>query len=334
MTQEILSGKSNPSYQFILEKAVEIISGAQAGSVLIKKGKFYEFAACVGYDYSQVSKVKFRPEELAQGVDGKVKIISNINNFDSEKLSDERYRILKEYGRISEIKVMLSIPIIVNNHIVAFLNIDNFENEKAFNEFSVRIAALFANQIGIIFERIHFEEELKKQKEYLEYISLRDPLTDLPNRRALEIEAEKMFALADREKKQVCVVYTDLKNFKTVNDTFGHQKGDYVLSIVAERYTNVIRKSDLVARIGGDEFVFLLYDCKEYIQFIERVVKEIEKPIDLDNNLIRVSANFGIAIYPKDGETFGDLLLKADIAMYHAKRSGLYFYLASDLPEM
>jgi len=331
LTQGLLKGILAPSYQFILEKAVEIIPGAQAGSVLIKNGDYYEFAACVGYDFAQLSKVKFKPEELAQSLDGQVKIITHLDEFDSTKIMDERQEILLKYGRISEIKAMLSVPISVENEIVAFLNLDNFEDEKAFNEFSVRIATVFANQVGVVFERIKLENELQKQKEYLEYISLRDPLTNLPNRRALENEAERMLALANREGKQVCLIYVDLKNFKPVNDRFGHKVGDYVVSVVAQRLSSVARKSDFIARVGGDEFVYLLYDCKEYIQFVERVIKELEKPVDYQGTTINVSANFGIAIYPKDATSFGDLLLKADIAMYYAKNNGLYFYLASNL---
>ena len=331
LTQGLLKGILAPSYQFILEKAVEIIPGAQAGSVLIKNGDYYEFAACVGYDFAQLSKVKFKPEELAQSLYGQVKIITHLDEFDSTKIMDERQEILVKYGRISEIKAMLSVPISVENEIVAFLNLDNFEDEKAFNEFSIRIATVFANQVGVVFERIKLENELQKQKEYLEYISLRDPLTNLPNRRAFENEAERMLALANREGKQVCVIYVDLKNFKPVNDRFGHKAGDYVISVVAHRLSSVMRKSDFLARVGGDEFVYLLYDCKEYVQFVERVINELEKPIQYEENTINVSANFGIAIYPKDATSFGDLLLKADVAMYYAKNNGLYFYLASNL---
>lgn len=331
LTQGLLKGILAPSYQFILEKAVEIIPGAQAGSVLIKNGDYYEFAACVGYDFSQLSKVKFKPEELAQSLYGQVKIITHLDKFDSTKIMDERQEILVKYGRISEIKAMLSVPISVENEIVAFLNLDNFEDEKAFNEFSIRIATVFANQVGVVFERIKLENELQKQKEYLEYISLRDPLTNLPNRRALENEAKRMLALANREGKQVCVIYVDLKNFKPVNDRFGHKAGDYVILVVAHRLSSVMRKSDFLARVGGDEFVYLLYDCKEYVQFVERVINELEKPIQYEENTINVSANFGIAIYPKDATSFGDLLLKADVAMYYAKNNNLYFFLASNL---
>ncbi|MGQ9856799.1 MAG: sensor domain-containing diguanylate cyclase [Fervidobacterium sp.] len=331
LSQDMLKGSIKPSYQLILEKAIEIIPGAQAGSVLVKEGDRYKFSACVGYNFEELKRVWFLPEELAQSMDPKVKIITHIQGFDSEKLKDERFQILDNYGRIKEIKAMLSVPIIVNNEIAAFLNIDNFEKVNAFNDFSVRIAELFATQIGVVFERLKLEEELLKQKNMLEFLSTRDALTQLPNRRALEIEAERMMNLTKREGKNICVVYVDLQKFKTVNDSFGHRVGDYLLKVVSERLQKVVRKSDFVARIGGDEFVFLLYDCKEYLQFVERTLNEVEKDIVWESHVFRVSANFGIAIYPQDGTDFGDLLIKADMAMYYAKNTGKSYHLASQL---
>lgn len=331
LSQDMLRGSVKPSYQLILEKAIEIIPGAQAGSVLVKDGDRYKFSACVGYNFEELKKVWFLPEELAQSMDPKVKIITHLQGFDSEKLKDERFQILDKYGRVNEIKAMLSVPIIVNNEIAAFLNIDNFEKVHTFNDFSVRIATLFATQIGVVFERLKLEEELLKQKDMLEFLSTRDALTQLPNRRALEIEAERMMNLAKREGKNICVVYVDLLRFKIVNDSFGHRVGDYLLRVISERLQKVVRKSDFVARIGGDEFVFLLYDCKEYLQFVERTLQEIEKDIIWESHVFKVSANFGIAIYPHDGIDFGDLLIKADMAMYYAKNSGKSYHLASQL---
>lgn len=331
LTQDMLIGNIELSYQLILEKAIEIIPRAQSGSVLMKEGDIYRFVATAGYNFEELSKVWFFQEELAQGMDAKVKITTNLQEFDAEVLKGERFQILNKYGRIDEIKAMLSVPIVVNNEIVAFMNIDNLESSDAFNEFAVRIATLFATQIGVVFEKLKLEEELIKQKEMLEILSTQDALTQLPNRRALEMEAEKITKLAEREGKNICVVYVDLFKFKAINDSFGHRVGDYILKVVAERLQSVVRKSDFIARIGGDEFVFLLYDCKEYKQFVERTLQEIEKDIVWESHVFNVSANFGIAIYPHDGTDFGDLLIKADMAMYYAKNSGKSYHLASQL---
>ncbi|MEN3043522.1 MAG: GGDEF domain-containing protein, partial [Fervidobacterium sp.] len=182
-----------------------------------------------------------------------------------------------------------------------------------------------------IFERIKLEKELREQKEKLEYLSLHDALTGLPNRRFLEIEGERLIALANRENKNLCLMYLDLKKFKPVNDTYGHNVGDYVLKILSERFKNSIRKSDFVARMGGDEFVFLLYDCKEHEHFIDRIFEEMEKDIYYNYVRINISGNFGIVFYPQDASTFGELITKGDIAMYYAKSNNLKYCLVSDL---
>jgi len=331
LTQSLLKGVLEPTYQLLLQKAVQIIPGAQAGSVLIREVEEFGFSAVVGYDFETLSKLKFKPDELAQGFEKEIKIIRDIRSFDKVKLPEEKVQILKDAGKVFEIKSTLSIPIIVNDEIMAFLNLDNFESPNAFTELSIQIGKVFANQVGVIFERIKLEKELKEQKEKLEYLSLHEPLTELPNRRFLEIEGERLVALANRENKNVCLIYLDLKKFKPVNDKYGHDAGDYVLKVISERFKNVVRKSDFVARIGGDEFVFLLYDCKEYKQFVDRILEELEKDIYYNYVKINISGNFGIAIYPSDAITFGELITKGDMAMYYAKVNDLKYYLASEL---
>ena len=331
-TQAVLKNILQPSYQYMIEKAVEIVPGAQGGSVLIREGNYFMFSGCVGYDFEQLSKVKFRPDELVQGTQGEIREIEALGEFDKEAFREtENLDILTKYGRIDEIKSTLSIPVIVNNEIVAFLNLDNFETENAFTEDSKKVAAVFANQLGVLFERIALEQELEKQKEQFQYLSTHDSLTGLPNRRLLEIEAEKLIALARRDGKKICCMFLDLKKFKIINDTQGHKAGDFFLRVIGERLKNIARKSDIVARIGGDEFVFVLYDCKDYVQFIDRALEEIEKDIYYGYEKFSVSGNFGVALFPDDGETLDELFAKADSAMYYAKKNDLKYWLASDL---
>ena len=331
-TQAVLKDILQPSYQYMIEKAVEIVPGAQGGSVLIKEDNYFTFSGCVGYDFEQLSKVKFRPDELVQGTNGEIKEIEALGEFDKEAFRGrENLDILTKYGRIDEIKSTLSIPVIVNNEIVAFLNLDNFEKENAFTEDSKKVATVFANQLGVLFERIALEKELEQQKEQFQYLSTHDSLTGLPNRRLLEIEAEKLIALARRDGKKICCVFLDLKKFKIINDTQGHKAGDFFLCVIGERLKNIARKSDIVARIGGDEFVFVLYDCKDYVQFIDRALEEIEKNIYYGYEKFSVSGNFGVALFPDDGETLDELFAKADSAMYYAKKNDLKYWLASDL---
>lgn len=330
LNTEILSGKL--SYDTLLKTAVDIIPGAQAGSVLLKSGDFYIFASCYGYDFEQLSKVKFAPSDLAQGVSGEVRVVKNLGKFDKEHFKNsENLEILEKYGRVNELKAMLSVPVKVEDELVAFLNVDNFENEDAFTEESVRIATVLANQLGVLFTRLKLEDELAEQKNLFEHLSTHDMLTNLPNRRYLLSEADRLISLAQREHKRLCVLYLDLKGFKPINDKYGHKVGDYVLQQVARRMEVSVRKSDVVARVGGDEFVFVIYDCKDWSGLVSRLIQELEREIELEDLKLQVSGNFGVAVYPDDGTTFDQLLLRSDMAMYRAKTQGLKVFAAGDL---
>ncbi|MCD6103852.1 MAG: sensor domain-containing diguanylate cyclase, partial [Thermotogaceae bacterium] len=235
---------------------------------------------------------------------------------------EERRRILYSSGRVGEIKVTLSIPIVVFDEIVAYFNLDNFEQTDAFDEDSVEIAEIFAKLTGVLFQRFHFEEELKKQKELAEYQSFHDSLTGLPNRRMLLEESEKILALAKRKQKPVTMMYLDLYKFKEINDSFGHNTGDEVLKVVANRLKKPLRRSDLVGRIGGDEFITVLPETSadQAKALALRLIEVIEEPIEVGNRTFNISVNIGISQYPENGDSFGKLIHAADVALYKAKK--------------
>jgi len=217
--------------------------------------------------------------------------------------------------------VMLSIPIVVQKETIGFFNLDNFEDVDAFDEEAVETAKIFAGQIGVVFERLNLEKKIKDQNKTMRFLSYHDPLTGLPNRRMLEEEAERILSSSNRSGKTVSVIYIDLMGFKKINDQYGHSTGDKVLSVVAKRLKKCMRKSDFVARLGGDEFVFLLpgTPARLAVKLIERVIEQIETPIIQEGKKLKISANAGIAEYPKDGGYFEKILRNADRAMYHAK---------------
>jgi diguanylate cyclase (GGDEF)-like protein len=117
----------------------------------------------------------------------------------------------------------------------------------------------------------------------------------------------------------------DLDNFKGVNDTLGHDRGDLLLKEAAERLSAALRKGDTVARFGGDEFVLILPDLKgteDVIQVVQKIIKSFRKPFPIETHELLVTASIGIAVYPHDGIDEGILLKNADIAMYQAKQTG------------
>ena len=117
----------------------------------------------------------------------------------------------------------------------------------------------------------------------------------------------------------------DLDNFKDVNDTLGHDVGDILLKTVAEWLSGTLRKSDTVARFGGDEFVLIFPDMKvieEAIQVVQKIIDRFNKPFLIDTHQLVVTTSIGIAVYPNDGMDEKNLMKNADIAMYQAKQAG------------
>jgi diguanylate cyclase (GGDEF)-like protein len=164
----------------------------------------------------------------------------------------------------------------------------------------------------------------------LQYLALHDTLTSLPNRTLFNDRLDQMLKAALRNKTRFIVACIDLQNFKTVNDTYGHQIGDQVLAGVAERMSKVLRNADTLARIGGDEFFALLPIINDSDGKIitENLLNSFFEPFVFGNNSsipVFTTANIGTAIYPEHGENADALIKNADMAMYQAKQSGISY---------
>lgn len=322
LSEENLEGM----YQTILEKALEVIPNAQAGSILVKRQNSYVYVAAVGYDLKELSKVVFPAEAVFRWVKGasSIKRKSDVVSYE-RRIDDEMFKILQKAGRLEEIMCSLNFAIEVEGEILAQLNLDNFEREDAFNEETVELANLFANHLGLLISRLRSQEKILQQERMMEYLSNHDALTGLANRRLFQDYGEKMISLARREQKPVAVLFIDLSKFKIVNDSYGHTVGDEVLKIVGSRLERVLRESDIVARFGGDEFVALVYDCtpSDLKKIAERIIRGIEEPIEIDGKTFKISAEIGVSVYPTDGESLDELIRLADVSMYEAKRRGV-----------
>ncbi|EAT14689.1 sensor domain-containing diguanylate cyclase [Desulfuromonas acetoxidans] len=155
-------------------------------------------------------------------------------------------------------------------------------------------------------------------------LALHDPLTHLANRRFFNRYLEQSLAVARRNKHHLCLLYLDLNNFKPVNDTYGHKNGDQVLVTIAQRLGETLRQSDLISRIGGDEFVVILSNFTEgngIDTVVEKLREALATPIDLGSaGSITLDTSIGISRFPDDGLTADQLLKHADIAMYDDKK--------------
>jgi len=159
----------------------------------------------------------------------------------------------------------------------------------------------------------------------LAYLAYHDPLTNLPNRLAFESQLAQSLRSCERDSKQLALMLIDLDNFKNINDTLGHQVGDLLLQSVAQRLRECVRGSDLVARIGGDEFVVVLPEIEAPLT-AARVASKIQSNLAdsyrIADHILYATPSIGISLYPIDGSDPGTLLRNADTAMYHAKSAG------------
>jgi diguanylate cyclase (GGDEF)-like protein len=167
--------------------------------------------------------------------------------------------------------------------------------------------------------------ERKASEERIRYLAQHDALTGLPNRFTLAVHLEHALARAERAGEKIGLMFIDLDNFKTVNDTLGHAVGDLLLCEVARRITSAVRKSDIVARIGGDEFVVVLESAHlpgDAGMVAQKILERMSEAVPVDGNELHTTPSIGIAIYPDDATNSEDLMKNADVAMYHAKSAG------------
>ena len=166
--------------------------------------------------------------------------------------------------------------------------------------------------------------ERRQAEQAVHFMAQHDSLTGLANRSMLMEQLERHLALAKRHGRGVALLYLDLDGFKSVNDQFGHNVGDQVLQIVADRFRNVIREGDLLCRQGGDEFVVLVPEAGSTDQLLKMGWKLVEASrapfLELDPAIV-ISASVGVARYPEHGNTSEELLAAADNSMYAAKRA-------------
>ena len=158
---------------------------------------------------------------------------------------------------------------------------------------------------------------------HIRYLASHDALTGLPNRNLLDDRLRH--AIFKRGKHQVGVLFLDLNRFKMINDSLGHDKGDLLLKIVADRMKIALRQGDTIARLGGDEFVVVLEEIESIEQIAaisHKLLAEVEQLINLEGHEVSISTSIGIAVYPKDGGDADTLLKHADLAMYQAKNAG------------
>jgi diguanylate cyclase (GGDEF)-like protein len=211
------------------------------------------------------------------------------------------------------------------------------QTSLAFNDMSVKLKQLDEERVKKKAEINQLNQELEQRvidrtmqlhdaNKQLEHQAMHDALTKLPNRALFHDRLHNTLSAAKRSGELFALVGVDLDLFKEINDTLGHHAGDLVLQHVAHACNKILRDSDTVARMGGDEFAILLpkvTDMARAVQVAQRVLDAIKEPLDIDGHKVEVGASLGIAMYPQHGEDELELITSSDAAMYEAKRKKL-----------
>ena len=197
----------------------------------------------------------------------------------------------------------------------------NGELAKAVAE-RIEIESELVNKKNDLSEVYAALSKAQSQEEEAIHIGLHDALTGLPNRLLFEQRLDYGLIQSKRHGWKLAIMFIDLDKFKNINDTYGHQIGDKVLMLVANRLNVFVRGEDTVSRWGGDEFVCILINVNleaDVISLAKKIVDHIAEECEFDGVILSISATIGIAIYPQDGETANILFKNVDRAMYKSK---------------
>ena len=182
----------------------------------------------------------------------------------------------------------------------------------------------------LLIKRLYLlNQRLEQQLTKTSYAATHDALTDLANRAYFFQRINEEAGKSERDKQPFAILFVDLDGFKQINDAYGHQCGDQTLKITAQRLQTLIRKSDIICRLGGDEFGLLLhglYKSEDLRRFSEKLISLLSEPITIDHHTVRVTASIGISLFPNHGVLPDELVNKADQAMYRSKNRGKNVY--------
>jgi diguanylate cyclase (GGDEF)-like protein len=248
---------------------------------------------------------------LRRVIQDRSRVVVDVSDQQADATERERLGAL---GR----KVMLLFPLVAHSEPVGVAELTS-ARARSIDERRLALARTLAFEAAMAIENGRLYHELRER-------SLQDPLTGLANRSLFfDRVAHAIARVARQPDALVAVLYVDLDNFKNVNDSLGHARGDRVLVVVAERLLKAVRGSDTVARLGGDEFALLLEDLTSAdvaLVVAERALSLLKEPFDLAGQTVNLSASIGVALRAKGGFGAEALTNEADASMYEAKRAG------------
>ncbi len=258
-----------------------------------------------------------------------------------DELSDEEKNLWeREAGN------MILVPLQGKRHFLGGIAGLNKQDGSTFDKNDLNLLQLFASIVSVAIENAmavksmeashelnedyrfkleNLNKQLIESSKELEYLSLYDSVTALPNRSLFHDRLARDISEAKRNDTEVGVLLIDIDSFKDINDTLGHDYGDRLLNKIARRFEEEIKNNETLARLGGDEFIIVLPDHNrvKVIKRAEQLIYSLKDAFKIEQNTIVVSASVGVSVYPEHGKTISNLLSHADFAMYEAKSGNL-----------
>jgi len=308
------------AFEKILEYAISSINHAVVGSImLVGDDNKLSFAASKGYNAEALSGIKMDIEEtfLWQKTNGIINgpvIVDNSHDFSKSIVDPEIFQAFEKTIDLC-FESTISSPIFIDGKLYGMINVDS-TRKNAFDEDSLHFMKYFTTQA-------EFAIKNRNRIENFYYLSRFDSLTNVYNRRYFRDIVKMDIQKSTRYPITFLIVLFDLDGLKRINDTHGHLAGDRCLSYFAGELKKLVRKQDILARYGGDEFIasFYLCDWKDLVVRIEEFREYFkDHPCRFDDVEIPLSFSYGISEFPQDGETYLDLIKKADELMYAAKK--------------
>lgn len=295
ISRDYVEKKLNDSverYQVLVDNSPDIIFNCNAsGEILMANRKFYQILAT-----EKSERDNFLIYDILSG---------ERDRMEMRRLIADALKKQKPIFREREIQIREGKTKIFNIVAVPFFN-----------------AELHPSGVTITWNDV---TDLREQERTIRKIAYFDDLTGLPNRASVISKLEQALYYSQQRELRTSIVFIDIDNFKNYNDTFGHFFGDEILIEASRRFSECLRKFDVVGRLGGDEFIIIIRDVhqkNEVVEVIHRLEHSLEEPMRIKERLLYLSISSGIAFFPDDGDSVEDLLRNADTAMYRAKELG------------
>ncbi|KAA3646266.1 MAG: diguanylate cyclase [Chloroflexi bacterium] len=291
----------------VLESAISLQGDALDAHIFMYNGQLLQFGAALNADgHKQAPWAEPRQNGLTYTVarSGEMVVVPNIRQSKLFEGTSDEWK-----GSI------IGIPLKIKDNVMGVMNVA-YQHPRQFSDSELRVLGMLADQAAITIENARLHQLVRRQ-------ALTDALTALPNRRAFDLRLEDEISRAQRYENKMALVMMDFNDFKRVNDRYGHPAGDRMLRRFAVCMQNSVRRTDFLARYGGDEFVLLLPEtdgknAEILAQKLQRDLMQCTFDIKLGTSEL-VTLSYGVGAYPADGEDARTVLQVADQALYRAK---------------